>query len=259
MPGESLEQFIMRRVKKTQKHINPRVPLISVVVPAFNEEKTLHRTLESLVNQERGDFELIVVDNNSTDRTAKIARSYGARVVHEPQPGVGYARQRGFKEAKGQIIATTDADTILPNYWVGRILKEFTSNKRLVAFGGLYTLYSGPSSARLAIRYFAYWGWFIDRMWQKGWSLPGANMAVRALAFKRVGGFNVRLTLGEDSDLSQRLKKVGQVKLDRKFKVKTSGRRYRRGLLKGLVFYIPNAITRMVFRKHKFLDFPAIR
>lgn len=99
---------------------------ISVVVPACNEEDYLAEALESLQRQHYPHpYELIVVDNNSTDATAAIARSFGVRVLHEPQPGVCAARQRGTAAARGDIVISTDADTVHPRDWLARIDAEF--------------------------------------------------------------------------------------------------------------------------------------
>jgi len=88
-------------------------PIISVIIPAANEEKTLPFCLASLKKQTFSNFEVIVIDNNSTDKTAAVAQKFGAKVVSEKKQGIIYARERGFQEAKGEIIARTDADTHL--------------------------------------------------------------------------------------------------------------------------------------------------
>jgi len=249
----------MEKTKGAYFHTNPINPLISVVIPALNEEGFLERTLKSLLKQDFRQFELIVVDNNSTDRTAKIAEEFGAKVVFEPKRGIGAARQRGFLEARGEIIATTDADTILPKNWVSKILKEFKKRKKTVAFGGLFVLCSGTPTSRVVISRFAYPAWVLDRLFTGGWSIPGVNFSVRKKAFLDIGGFNTELTLGEDADISQRLKKIGKVVLDRKFVVLTSGRRFRNGLLPAMRTYLPNAVVRMTIRKHKFTKFSSER
>lgn len=241
------------------KHKNPKNPLISVVIPAFNEEGFLDKTLESLLNQDFRHFELIVVDNNSRDKTAKIAENFGAKVIFEPRIGVGFARQRGFMEAKGDIIATTDADTILPKNWVSKIIREFRKRKKMVAYGGLFALYSGTSASKIIISRLAYPVWILDRLFCGGWSIPGANFSVKKKAFMAVGGFDEQLTLGEDADISQRLKKVGKVFLDRKFIVLTSGRRFGKGLFPAMKTYIPNAVVRMTVGKNKFTKLIPVR
>lgn len=236
-----------------------RNPLVSVVIPAFNEEQFMTKALQSLAEQDFTDFELIVVDNDSTDKTSEIAELFGAKVIHEHRRGVGYARQTGFLAARGAIIATTDADAILPPDWLSRIVDEFHKDKKLVAFGGLYNLYSGPLTARIALFYFAHPAWFLDKVFSGGWGLPGVNLSVRKDAFLQVGGFKMYLALGEDAEISRRLKHVGKVWLDTRFRVQTSGRRYRGGLIAGVMAYIPNGIMRILFKKHTLTKLPTIR
>lgn len=241
-------------------HKNPENPLVSVVIPAFNEEKFIERTLNSLMNQDFKDFELIVVDNNSQDRTAQIAEGFGAKVVFEPNEGVGYSRQAGFSAAEAPIIATTDADTIVPPNWLSKILKEFDGDPELVAFGGFHSLYNGPFLARFAVRYLIFIPWIFDRIFSGGWTLSGANLAVRKKAFLQTGGFNTKLKLSEDADLSQRLRGVGRVRLDMGFRVQTSGRRYGRGLFIAMIQYFPNGLARIFLKKpEKFSKLHAIR
>ena len=102
-------------------------PRFSVVIPAFNEVDYLGRTLQSLLQQDfEGSYEVIVVDNNSTDGTARLARGYGVRVVDEPEVGVCAARQRGADAAVGEIIVSTDADTVHPANWLRSIDANFS-------------------------------------------------------------------------------------------------------------------------------------
>src|SRR3989338_1899751 len=91
---------------------------VSVVIPAFNEEKYIENTLFSLLKSEQKthlDYEVILVDNNSFDRTAEIAQKFtgrmNLRIIKETRQGRGIARARGFEEAKGAIILSADADT----------------------------------------------------------------------------------------------------------------------------------------------------
>jgi glycosyltransferase involved in cell wall biosynthesis len=84
---------------------------ISVIIPCYNEEKTIEKVIKSIPKEV---FEIIVVDNNSTDKTAEIAKKLGARVLKESRQGYGFALQRGFKKAKGDIIVTLDGDGQYP-------------------------------------------------------------------------------------------------------------------------------------------------
>ena len=98
----------------------------SVVIPCFNEENYLKRTIKSLQSQDyKGNFEIIVVDNNSTDNTAIIAKRLGVRVISEKNPGVCFARQKGTLSASGSIVISTDADTVFKKNWLSKIDKKF--------------------------------------------------------------------------------------------------------------------------------------
>lgn len=244
---------------KEIKHPNPVNPRISVVIPAYNEEKFIETVLQSLVNQSCQDFELIVVDNNSSDNTSGVAQKYGAKVIYEKTKGVAAARQAGFFASRGEIVATTDADSVVPPNWLDKISLAFEKDKSLVGFGGLGILYSGPVTARAAGRYLFSYFWIIDRVFSGGWNLVGFNMAVQKKAFVKIGGFRVDLMLGEDVDLAKRLRAVGEVKVDTDFFVFISGRRYRNGLFAGAFVYAPSWIMRVVFKKEEFLKFPAVR
>ncbi len=209
-------------------------PLLSVVIPAYNEEKYLVKTLRSLRAQSFSDFELIVVDNNSSDNTATIALQFGAKVIRQNKPGIAPSRQAGFEASRGKFIITTDADTIHYADWLSKIIERF-DREEVVAVGGLYRLTSGVITARFFFPHLAMIFWKLDN-WKSGvWSLPGCNLAIRADAFYKVGGFNQNLNIGEDAEICQRLKKVGKVVFDPELLVITSGRRYHDGLFRGLV------------------------
>ena len=88
---------------------------ISVVIPTMNEEESIGQVLDDVNKALSGrDYEVLIVDTNSTDKTREIARSKGARVVDEPRRGYGRAYKTGFEEANGDIIATLDADCTYP-------------------------------------------------------------------------------------------------------------------------------------------------
>ncbi|MBC7327214.1 glycosyltransferase [bacterium] len=239
---------------------NPDNPFISVVIPAYNEENYIGNVLQSLLEQDFQDFEIIVVDNCSEDRTREIAKKFGARVLIEKKKTIGAVRQKGLLEAKGEIIAMTDADVILPEDWLSRIVSEFRKDDHLVAFGGLYNLYSGPVIARIWIRHFAHFLWIFDKWLSDGlWNIPASNLAFRKSAALKIGGFNTELKIGEDADFTLRLGKIGKVVLDPCFRVRTSGRRYHRGFFKGTWTYAKNTIGRLLLRKNVQTPLPAIR
>lgn len=117
---------------------------ISVVIPAYNEEKYIEQCLTHITNQEESPFEIIVVDNNSTDRTAELAKRFNVKVVPEPKQGMIPARNAGFDAAQGDIIARTDADVIVPQDWTKKIRLNFEQHK-IDALTGPLEYYEIPS------------------------------------------------------------------------------------------------------------------
>jgi glycosyltransferase involved in cell wall biosynthesis len=243
---------------REQKHTNPKNPKVSVVIPAYNEGEFIEPVLKSLINQTYKNFEIIVVDNNSSDNTGEIAAKFGARVIKQPIKGVAAARNKGFSEARGEIIASTDADSVVPENWIEKIAESYKSEKT-VGFAGLNYLYSGAVSARAAGRYLFPIFWRIDKVLSGGWNMAGFNMSVRKSAFGKIGGFDPSLKMGEDIDLSQRLRTVGEVKINPSLSVYSSGRRFSKGLLAGMGSYVPWWISKVILKKDKPFDFADVR
>ncbi len=124
--------------------------LVSFVVPAFNEEVLIASCLYSIlseISRTRCPAEIIVVNNNSTDSTGRIASSIpGVMVVDEPERGLVQARRAGCLAARGKLIANIDADTILPPGWLDVALAEFERRPRLVALSGPFIHYDAPKT-----------------------------------------------------------------------------------------------------------------
>ena len=206
---------------------------ISVVVPALNEEKYIGRCLSSLTCQTypRGLYEIIVVDNGSIDRTAEIARKYGAKVVYEPKRGVGPARRRGAEEARGEVIAGTDADTIAPPTWVQAIARAFSSDEALGAVTGPILLHDGNSFQRWAARCVSNPATRLSFAVGRG-VIVGNNFAVRARDYWTVGGFDASLFSAEDIDLGARLSAVTRTVYGPTMAMYVSARRTREGYVR---------------------------
>jgi glycosyltransferase involved in cell wall biosynthesis len=205
---------------------------ISVVIPALNEEKYIGRCLASFGAQSypRSLYEIIVVDNASTDRTAEIAGGRGAQVVHEPRRGVGWARHRGAQEARGEIIAGTDADTIAPQNWLEEIARAFKSDETLGAVTGPILVHDGNSLQRWTTRYVCNSVTRLSYALGRG-VIVGNNFAVRTSDYWRVGGFDTSLFSAEDIDLGIRLTAVSRTRYDPKMVMYVSVRRTREGYL----------------------------
>lgn len=176
---------------------------ISVVVPAFNEERLLEQTLAQ-INRARPAFtaasftsELIVCDNNSTDRTADIARAAGATVVFEPINQIGRARNRGATAASGNWLLFIDADSQPSAALFGEVAEQIRTG-RCLAGGCVIRLDGNHRAAHFLTRG---WNW-ISRQRRL---LAGSFIFVETAAFREIGGFSHEFFTGEELDLSQRL------------------------------------------------------
>jgi glycosyltransferase involved in cell wall biosynthesis len=177
---------------------------ISIVIPAFNEERLIAGTLAHIqqateVLRERGwETELIVCDNNSKDKTADLARAAGATVVFEPINQIARARNRGAQEAKGDWIIFIDADSKPSRELFEEVIGCIESGKYIG--GGCVVRLEGEHP--LANMVAGSWN-RISRMLRL---LAGSFIFCETKAFRAVGGFSNELYAGEELDLSKRLK-----------------------------------------------------
>ncbi len=207
---------------------------LAFVIPAFNEEELIGKSIESVLKQVKKsniEAEIVVVDNASTDRTAQIVKSYsGVRLVKEKQKGLVYARRAGFNATKAELIANIDADTILPDGWIEKVLEEFAKNKNLVALSGPYIYYDLSLWNRFLVRGFdvlAYISYLLNRfVFRIGSMIQGGNFVIKRSAWIKAGGYDTSISFyGEDTDIAVRLSKIGAVKWTFKLPMFTSGRR----------------------------------
>jgi glycosyltransferase involved in cell wall biosynthesis len=181
---------------------------ISIVVPAYNEERLLGSSLAQMraaaaAFAARGwDVELIVCDNNSTDRTADIARAAGATVVFEPVNQIARSRNRGAAAATGDWLVFVDADSHPPPELFADVAEQIQSGRCL----------AGGSTVRLDSRHWlselvnTFWN-FLSR---RGRLLAGSFIFCETAAFRQIGGFSDKLFAGEELELTGRLKKLAR-------------------------------------------------
>lgn len=224
--------------------------IITVIVPAYNEEDLIAGCLDSLLNQTlgRANYEIIVVDNNSTDETARIALSKGVRVEKELRKGYVHAIRRGIDVSQTDLIAFTDADCRVPSNWLEKILDHFNSSVMVVGVGGKLAFYGIPPIMDKTFRSILY----LNK------ALPGNNMAVRRDALSLIGGVDPNINLTVDYWLTLKLRKVGKLKVDKRLVVETSGRRFK-GSFDSDIKYFINVMSMQVSSKPVFYDFPDIR
>ena len=193
---------------------------LSVIVPAWNEEKRIGTAIASLqraaavYERERGGTaEIIVVDNNSSDRTSSVARHFGATVVFEPINNIGKARNTGAKAATGKFVAFCDADNeVTENLLV--LIHDHLEDPRIVG-GGTWIV---PATRSLKVRFFFFlWGLYVR------FSRVGVGMLhCRRADFEAFGGFDETIYAAEDLQLAYALKNLGRPR-GQKFKLLHQG------------------------------------
>ena len=181
----------------------------SIIIPAYNEADYLRQTIVSVnqcmleVTATCGHGELIVVDNNSSDNTADIARAHGAIVVFEPHNQISRARNRGAAAAVGSALIFLDADTELTSALLGQALENIKSGA--CVGGGVVIEPDQPVSRKVQ--------WVIG-LWnfaaRKTGMAAGCFVYCRRDAFEAVGGFNEKLYASEEIWLSRALRRHGK-------------------------------------------------
>jgi glycosyltransferase involved in cell wall biosynthesis len=201
---------------------------ISIVVPAFNEEKLLGASLVEIktaatsFTQRGWDFEIIVCDNNSTDKTAEIARASGAKVIFEPINQIGRARNSGAAAATGDWLIFVDADSH-PRAELFSDVAETISTGKCLAGGATLYMDQNYFLAGLVTRLWNY----VSRF-QK--LLAGSFIFCETAAFRKIGGFDDKYFAAEELELSKRLKKLARetgkkIVILHKYPLKTSARK----------------------------------
>ena len=193
--------------------------MLSIIIPALNEELWLPCLLESIRNQNYEDYEIIVADAGSSDSSKSIARRYGCRLTKGGLPGVG--RNNGAKIAGGDYLLFLDADVVLPEKFLSEIMHEFIENGIDVA-----TCFIQPLTERKIdfalhkiINYYM-------RITQKIYPhAPGFCILSKKIIHEKIKGFNRELKLAEDHDYVKRAAKIGRFKILSSQKIPVSVRR----------------------------------
>jgi glycosyltransferase involved in cell wall biosynthesis len=200
---------------------------LTIVIPVFNEQDHLAACLKAIAAQTIMPDEVIVVNNNSSDKTVEVAKQFSfVRLIHEPKQGVLFAKNKGFKAAKSDIIGRIDADSILPSRWV-QTVKRFMADDNYAALTGPVNYYDMPLPET---------NYHLDH-WMRSsiynWSpkspfLFGSNMAIRKSVWNELNGSLCNdIYMHEDLDLAIHLYKNHQkILYTHLLLAGASGRRY---------------------------------
>jgi len=185
---------------------------VSIIMPAFNAERFIREAIESVLAQTFGDYELIVVDDGSTDGTLAVVETYraGTRVLRQPHAGVAAALNYGIRQSAGELVAFLAADDVWLPGFLGAVVEAFDARADVGA-GYAWLRYMDPDGQPLP-------GGTQDRLWpdvlaqalHHCFALP-STLVVRRLRLDQVGLFDPELRGGEDRDLLIRLAAAGTV------------------------------------------------
>lgn len=230
-------------------------PLISVVIPAYNEEKFLGKCLDSLRKQDldKKYFEVIVVDNASTDKTGNVAKKYPFKLIREPRRSVVIARQAAVNSSKGQIIVSADADTIYPPNWLRLIKEDFEKNPQLIALVGWTYYRKTPAWFNIIHGFNQEFNLFLLKYTGKFPLVYAANFSFRKTSLEKIGGYPTHLPeLGDQQYLLHNFQKLGPVQIDPRVQCFTSARRYSKPLR---TIFVDNGWYRLIgYTLNRLLD-----
>jgi len=228
------------------------MPFLSIIIIAKNEEKVLPALLKSIGRQTFKDFEVIVADAQSTDKTAEIAQQSGATVVAGGRPGPG--RNRGAEAAKGSMLLFLDADGELPSEkFLEENLAEMKKRGACVATTYIKPLSDKPIDRALIEVCNAY-NTIMERIKPHA---PGACIFVKKHVHEEIHGFDESLAMAEDHDYVQRAEKAGyRFRILRSQPIGVSVRRLEKDGRWGIAIkYIKSELLQMIEGPHKAMPF----
>jgi len=241
--------------------------MISFVIPTLQEESVIGKLLKNLKIITAFDYEIIVSDGGSKDKTVEIAKNFGVKVVENTtgeRQTIAIGRNLGAAVANGEFLVFLDADVYIPEpeNFFRRALWNFEGNKNLLALSGWVRVF--PEMETWA-DYFGYvmvsdWMFYLQNNIFGIGSTCGEFQMIRSDVFKKLNGYKEYLTVAEDKDLFYRISKLGKTKTDPKLLVYHTGRRpHKIGWPKLLWEWTTNSFHAAVFDKSHSKEWKVIR
>lgn len=206
-------------------------PVISVVIPAYNEEDYIAEAILSVKAQNIGKpVEIIVIDNQSTDNTASIAKKMGVDVIFEERKGIQYARARGLREAKGTYLIFMDADSRMPQGLLQKTVDYFLLHPKVAGISCRLQYYDARFVDKLSLLIFNY---LVVPVTHFGFRFLGkpdifiaSYIACKTQVLRNAGGIDMDFPfLGDDTRIAMQLATAGTVRHLTNIYIKTSARR----------------------------------
>ena len=199
---------------------------LSIIVPAYNEEATIANTIKGLQAQTYKNIELIIINNNSKDKTLEIAKKLTDKVFTETKQGYIHAVLRGAAESTGDLITFCDADSFYPTNWAEKVVNEFEKDDNIVVVYGPANTHDASKLQNWlnGIGYILFL--YISKLFRLD-NTAGFNFVMKKSAYLKAGGYNPAYQkMSPDIELGKRLKKLGKVKLKTSIMVSSSYRRF---------------------------------
>ena len=243
-------------IREHYKGLLKGAPEVSVVIPAYNEEKDILQTLHALAanNTERS-VEIIVVNNNSKDNTEALVRASGVTCVNETKQGITAARNAGLAAARGKYILNADADTLYPKDWIEQMVAPLANNDNVAITYGRFSFIPTGVTSRFTYFFYEYIAdavRYVNKHFrEEAVNVYGFNSGYRREQGIAVDGYNHPVGANEDGWLALKLREKGFGKLhyvtNPKALVWTTDRRIQLdgGLVKGII----KRVKRVVFGK----------
>jgi len=192
--------------------MNNKALTLSIVIPVYNEELYLKACLDSIAAQDVKPLEVIVVDNNSTDKSLEIAQRYEfVTLLSEDKQGQVFAQAKGFDFSTATILGRIDADSVLPTNWTEKVVHYFQEHSECVALTGDPDPYD-VVLRRLSLAAFHFYHSVVARIISGRTMLWGANCALRADAWQKIKKDMVyRRDIWEDYDMAFLLNELCRV------------------------------------------------
>lgn len=224
---------------------------ISIIIPTYNEEKYIRKTLESIKKQDYTDIEVILADSDSSDATRRVAKRVypKARLVVKKRRGVGIACNAAARAARGRLLMFLDADTSITRGLLRAYITAFEDKDVVAATGPIIPLENAKKSIRIGYRVVSVY--LVKAFMKIGRpSTISSNLMIRKSAFLKLGGFNTKMNTYYDWDLSNRLRNIGKIVFVDGAVAKTSVRRIEKwGMAKYFAFHAGNVVKYNLFHK----------
>jgi glycosyltransferase involved in cell wall biosynthesis len=184
------------------------MPSLSVIIPAFNEEHYIERTLLALRKQTLKDFEIIVKDGESRDKTVGIAEKHADNVISKRDVSVGDARNQGASCANGDVLVFVDADTQLPPRALERVAKLMKANENVIG-GSCRKVPDGENILNRLMYELVNISTFLSFYLHIG-GAHGNCMYIKKNVFRKIGGFNPKIKVAEEQEFVRRAMRFGK-------------------------------------------------